>query len=86
MILDRLRGLRIDTLDMYPFQSEDRVIVYSIPQRGAIFIVKVKGISPWPTLTRSHLVWNRIALSPDGQLLGIVSDEGVRVYALPPGQ
>ncbi len=83
VILDRLRGLRIETLDMYPFQSEDRVIVYSIPQRSAIFSVKVKGASPWPTFSPSHFVWNRIALSPDGQLLGIVSDEGVRVYVLP---
>ena len=83
VILDRLRGLRIETLDMYPFQSEDRVIVYSIPQRGAIFSVKVKGTSPWPTVSDPHFVGNRIALSPDGQLLGIVSDEGVQVYVLP---
>ena len=86
VILDRSRGLRIDTLDMYPFQSDDRVIVYSIPQRGPIFSVKVKGASPWPTLTSSHPIWNRIALSPDGKLLGITSDEGVRVYVLPPDE
>ncbi|MFZ0523036.1 MAG: hypothetical protein WAN14_04030 [Candidatus Acidiferrales bacterium] len=83
VILDRLRGLRIEMLDMYPFQSEDRIIVYGIPQRGAIFSVKVKGLSPWRIGT-SRSVWNRIALSPEGQMLGIVSDEGVRVYALPP--
>lgn len=83
VILDRLRGLSIETLDMYPFASEDRVIVYSVPQRGAVFSVRVKGTSPWPAFSPSHFVWNRIALSPDGQLLGIASDEGVRVYALP---
>jgi hypothetical protein len=84
VILDRLRGFRNDFLDMAPFQSEDRVIVYSIAKRGAIFSLKLKGVSPWiaPHWT-SHPVWNRIALSPDGQLLGIDSDEGVRVYALP---
>jgi hypothetical protein len=83
VILDRLRGPRNEKLDM-SFPSEDRVVVYSIPQRGAIFSVKVKGVSPWSIFTPSHLGWNRVALSPDGQLLGIVSDEGPRVYALPP--
>jgi hypothetical protein len=89
VILERLRGPRNEALDMN-FPSDDRVVVYSIPQRGAIFSVKVMGVSPWAalapwaTLVPSHLVGNRIALSPDGQFLGIVSDEGVRVYALPP--
>jgi hypothetical protein len=32
---------------------------------------------------QTHPVWNVIALSPDGLQLGIVSDEGVRVYVLP---
>jgi hypothetical protein len=85
VVLDRLRGLRNEYLDMYPFQSEDRVIVYGIRQRAAIFSVKIKGLSPWPrpTFEPSRPVFNRIALSPDGRMLGIVSDEGVRVYALP---
>ena len=91
LILDRLRGPRNEKLDMY-FPSEDRVVVYSIPQRGVVFSVKVKGespwaaLAPWAALVPSHLVGNRIALSPDGQLLGIVSDGGVRVYALPPAE
>jgi hypothetical protein len=82
VILDRSRGLSNPNLDLYPLQSQDRVVVYSISKRSAIFSIKLKGISPWPTQT--HEVWNVIALSPDGQLLGIVSDEGVRVYVLPP--
>jgi hypothetical protein len=84
VILDRSRGLRNENLDLYPLQSQDRVVVYSSSSRGAIYSVKVKGISPWPT--QKHSVWNVIALSPDGQLLGIVSDEGVRVYVLPPAE
>jgi len=82
VILDRSRGLSNANLDLYPLQSDDRVVVYSISKRSAIFSMKVKGISPWPTQT--HAVWNVIALSPDGQLLGIVSDEGVWVSVLPP--
>lgn len=80
VILGRMRGLRSEPLDMYPFPSDDRVMVYSLIQRSSIFGLKVRGISPWyPNAT-----WNRIALSPDGLLLGIVSNEGVRVYAVPP--
>ncbi len=32
---------------------------------------------------QTHPIGNVIALSPDGLLLGIVPDEGVRVYVLP---
>ncbi len=85
VILGRLRGLNNPGFDMYPFYSDDRVIVYSIPQRSAIFSVKVKGESPWPHWS-SDPVWNRIALSPNGLLLAISSNEGVRVYALPPDE
>jgi hypothetical protein len=82
VILDRSRGLNNPNLDLYPLRSQAHVVVYGISKRSAIFGIKAKGISPWPTQT--HEVWNAIALSPDGQLLGIVSDDGVRVYALPP--
>jgi hypothetical protein len=82
VILDRSRGVTNDILDLYPLHSDDRVVVYSISKRSAIFSMKVKGNSPWPTQT--HEIWNASALSPDGQLLGIVSDEGARVYVLPP--
>ena len=84
VILDRSRGLSNRSLDLYPLQSQDRVVVYSISKRSAIYSVKVKGISPW--LYQTHAPWNVIAISPDGQLLGVVSDEGVRVYILPPAE
>ena len=83
VILDRLRGINSPTLDLYPVPSEDRVVVYSLSKRSAIYSVRVRGISWW--VAQAHPVWNVIALSPDGQLLGIVSDEGVRVYVLPAG-
>ncbi len=82
VILGRMRGLRSEPLDMNPFWSEDRVTVYSTPQKGAIFAVKQKGPSPWPI--DRYPAWNRIALSPNGLLLAISSNEGVRVYAVPP--
>jgi hypothetical protein len=82
MIVDRMRGLRSEPLDMYPFPAADRVLVYSVPDQRPIFSVKVKGQSPW---FPNH-AWNSIALSPDGELLGIVSNDGVRVYALPSKQ
>jgi hypothetical protein len=82
VILGRLRGLSNPNLDLYPVEADDRAVVYSTSKRSAIFNIRVKGISPW--LTQPHEVWNVIALSPDGQLLGIVSDQGVRVYVLPP--
>jgi hypothetical protein len=78
-VLDRTKGLRSPKLDMYPYSSDDRVVVYSVPRRSAIFSVHVKGTSPWYPRT----MWNRIAISRDGLLLGIVSNEGVRVFNLP---
>jgi len=82
VILDRMKGPRNDFLDVYPYPANDRVMVYDLHQRSAVFSVKVKGPSPWDP--NDH--WNRIAISPDGLLLGIVSNEGVEVYALPPNQ
>jgi hypothetical protein len=84
VILGHLRGLRIETLDMYPFLSDDRVVVYSLSEKKAIFSVKVKGLSPWPQWGwSSHPVWNRIVLSPNGLLLAISSDQGLKIYSLP---
>ncbi len=45
-IEDRLRGLRSEPLDMYPFGSNEQVLVYSIKDRRAIFAMKLKGTSP----------------------------------------
>lgn len=80
VIEDRQRGLTSEPLDMYSFLSNDRVVVYSIPDRRPIFVLKVKGSSPWPPW-RVHL--NSLALSPDGTLLAVVSDDVLKVYRLP---
>jgi outer membrane protein assembly factor BamB len=77
----KLRGLRSEPLDMYPFVAQDRVVVYSIPDRRAIYAVNVKGTSPWAPWA-PH--FNHVALSPEGALLTIVSDDVLRVYRLPP--
>lgn len=76
----KLRGLRSEPLDMYPFISQDRAVVYSVSDRRAIYVVNVKGTSPWAPWA-PHL--NHVALSPDGTLLALVSDDILRVYRLP---
>jgi len=80
VIVNRQRGLTSPGLDMYAFPSNDRVVVYSIPDRRAIYAVKVKGTSPWAPW-EPHV--NQLALSPDGTLLAVVSDEILKVYRLP---
>ena len=80
VIENKQRGLKSEPLDMYPFPSNDRVVVYSIPDRRAIFAVKVKGTSPWPPW---EVHTNKVALSPDGALLAVVSDGQLKVYRLP---
>ena len=82
VILDRMRGINSPPLDVYSFRADDRVMVYSVPDGAAIFSVKVIGSSPW--FSQYH--WNSVAVSPDGSLLGIASDDGVRVYILPSTQ
>lgn len=77
---DRFRGLRSEPLDMYPFPSNDQVVVYSIPDRRAIFAMKVIGTSPW---TPWKFQENQVALSPDGTLLAIECGGVVKVYRLP---
>lgn len=76
---DRKRGPSSEALDSY-FYSNDRAVVYSLPDRHAIYSVKVKGTSPW-TLWENHV--NRLALSPDGTLLAVITDATLRVYRLP---
>jgi hypothetical protein len=80
VIENRQRGITWPGLDMYAFPSNDRVVVYSVPDRRAIYAVKVKGTSPWSPW-ESHV--NQLALSPDGTLLAVVSDEVLKVYRLP---
>lgn len=77
-----LRGLRSEPLDMYPFASDDHLVVYSVTERRAIYTLTVKGTSPWPTW-RQHEHSNELALSPDGRLLALVDDGILMVYQLP---
>jgi hypothetical protein len=76
----RMRGLRSEPLDMYPFQSDDKVVVYSISGRRAIYALKLEGTSPW---TPWAIHANDVAISPDGTALAVVSDGVLRVYGLP---
>jgi hypothetical protein len=80
VIDERFRGLRSEPLDMYPFPADDHALVYSIPHRRAIYAVKLKGTSPWSPWTVHD---NELALSPDGALLGVLSDGVLRVYRVP---
>ena len=80
IIENKLRGLTNEFLDMYPFPSNDRVVVYSILERRAIYVVKTNGTSPWSPWG-PHV--NQLALSPDGTLLALISDRVLKVYRLP---
>jgi hypothetical protein len=80
VIEDRFRGLRSEPLDMYPFTANDRVSVYSMKDRRAIFSIKLKGTSPW---TPWDVHDNVLALSPDGSFLAVVSDGVLKLYRLP---
>jgi hypothetical protein len=80
VIENRQRGITDPGLDMYAFASNYRVVVYSVPDRRAVYAVKVEGTSPWSPWER-HV--NQLALSPDGALLAVVSDEILKVYRLP---
>jgi hypothetical protein len=79
VIENRKRGPSNEALDMY-FYANDRAVVYSIPDRRAIYCVKVKGDSPWHPW-ETHV--NRLALSPDGTLLAVITDATLKVYRLP---
>jgi hypothetical protein len=79
----QLRGLQSEPLDMYPFYSDDRVLVYSIKARSAIFSVKLKGTSPWAPWDIHD---NVLAVSPDGMSLAVLSDELLKIYPLSKGR
>ncbi len=75
----QFRGLRSAPLDMYPFLADDRVLVYSIKDRRAIFSLKLNGTSPW-TPWNTHV--NSVALPPNGASLAVLSDTLLTVYTL----
>jgi hypothetical protein len=77
---NKQRGLTSAPLDMYAFPSNDRIVVFSMVDRRPIFAVRVEGNSPW-TPWNGHV--NRLALSPDGNLLAVVSNGILKVYRLP---
>ena len=85
VLLGRMRGLRNERLDMSPLVSDDHLVVYSLTERKAIYALKVKGDSPWPSWT-AHDHRNLLALSPDGALLALVNDGMLTVYRLPAGK
>jgi hypothetical protein len=75
------RELRTNVaLDVGQWWADDEIIVYDISDRRAIFALKVKGISPWPSSTEHT---NEFALSPDGDRLAVVSDGILKIYKLP---
>ena len=76
----RLRGLRSEPLDMYPSRADDRMFVYSIKDRGAVFSLKLEGMSPWMPWN-AHI--NSVALPPKGTSLAVLSDALLTVYGLP---
>ena len=66
--------------DMGPFWTEDKIVVYDISDRRAVFAVKVNGTGQW-AWSSTHS--NEFALSPDGDRLAVVSDGILRIYKLP---
>ena len=69
----RLRGVKNENLDMYPFYADDRADVYGIKDHHSDFTLKLQGTSPW---TPWHIIENVLALSPDGGRLVLISDRG----------
>jgi len=65
------------------YWADEMVHVYDVHQGAEICLIAVKGDSA--ALFPVHLAvhWNSVAVSPDGSLLAVASDDGLRVYALP---
>jgi hypothetical protein len=79
---NRRRGVENSFMDWGTFPSNDRILVYDIIERRAIFAVKVQGDSPFP-LFNGHTNANSFAVSPDGNQLAVVSDGVLKIYKLP---
>jgi hypothetical protein len=80
VVENELRGLRSQPLDMYPFQSNKRVLVFSVSEQRAIYAVGVKGTSPWSPWA---IHANQTAISPDGTILALFRDTTLRLFRLP---
>ena len=80
IVEQQMRGVSNDFWDVSAFPADERVVVFDLSRREAIFAVRVNGNSPWP-LSKSHK--NKIALSPKGDLLAILSDNILSVYQIP---
>jgi hypothetical protein len=80
IVEQRMRGVTSDFWDLSAFPADDRVVVFDLARRQAIFAVKVDGNSPWPPFQQHK---NRIALSQNGELLAILSDDVLNIYQLP---
>jgi hypothetical protein len=78
----RLRGIRSEPLDMYPFYADDRAIVYDVKDQHSDFSLKLQGTSPW---TPWHIIDNTLGLSPDGRSLAVISDGVLQLYAVKNG-
>jgi hypothetical protein len=76
----RFRGLKSAPLDMYPFLTADRVAVYSLSEPHVVYALKLEGTSPWSPWAKH---FDDLAISPDGNLLAVVSDGVLKVYRLP---
>jgi hypothetical protein len=76
----RLRGIRSEPLDMYPFQAQDQVVVYGGNPPAPVYSLTLKSTSPW---NPANIHTSSVALSPDGKLLAVLSDSLLSLYALP---
>lgn len=80
LVIQRWRGVDNPDIGLNRFSSDDRVSVYSICNHGPLFSVRVRGRSPWHS---GDTFWHTIALSPQGQLLAVASNEDIQVYQVP---